>query len=961
MQILSASVPSANRDFQLRQAATDFKKAGKIAEVNKLALAALAACTCLTTLSAIIFFATVTVTLPMIITSVVVGVVALGVIALISLKLYKPIGQFKRYQQEKNSIAALINKFYSSKDHFLLLHFNENIKSLNDVIFNYSRFSNKVQLNAQIAGLQKKIQDELRDVQSLPLNVIGLTLQQRLDLYSRLIDQSNDSAPILVGKIGLLDLTGTTVDQRLALYEKMIQKCPELAEELAKEGVPGRLDLMGATGDQLLQFYFLIVETKAAAELFALKIEQFDLTILTSDQRFQLYSKAIRNHNHAVIGLMANGDKLGLDKNHRIDLYASFAKQKKLNCWMKYFHKLDMHDFIPEERLEFYKTMVKGYASEGLAENFDKLNLKSHEWLELCKEYLNEEESIQSLISHFDSVCIDDGDLFALVNCIIHKHREKQFVESDDFFAAIRDKNTKRQILIDFLSPLSEWGGSIDVSRFQSFTNEIQVIIDTLNQEPSQIISDERINELRAFINKNPKLSTLAKVIESRVLEINGMELERDQQKSDLMRWAAYTAGMLYELEDSQIALLSRQIGSNGNTVLDFISNNKTYRYHLLRASSLSAKKYFSLSLRMNWKHPATFLLAPLTEFGWNSPDIMTRLQTTIIEVSQIFQDPSLYNALIRCLLTIELNGPYTVQESEDILRYLIDILAKMSGNMASKLANASSASVSAQTMTQMNHVLIKNLAALTNLFQIANKQGLCCARLGTFPSEYFQIATKSSLGIEAIEDAEIRYQETFGRFRDPNAVFACMSKIDCLPLNTITKTKETFSAYINSVLKGNFHQIRYNTANNPDLQKIFAFNLNMESQWRTSYSMPMSHARLGEEEKKEEQSDPLYQRQRLVIEETDDPDKLLMLNDNVPISKFPAFLMDGAVRAILIKERGNPVATAFICLLWDQKNNAPVLLREDVYVTNQNIKVDVIDNVVKEKAKRMGIEIRLK
>ncbi len=105
---------------------------------------------------------------------------------------------------------------------------------------------------------------------------------------------------------------------------------------------------------------------------------------------------------------------------------------------------------------------------------------------------------------------------------------------------------------------------------------------------------------------------------------------------------------------------------------------------------------------------------------------------------------------------------------------------------------------------------------------------------------------------------------------------------------------------------------------------------------------------------------------------ETDDPCDLLLIgteiqgscqnvNDQPSLNKcLLAYLLDGKNKAIVIKgEDGKIVARSMLRLLWDDKNQKPILLQERLYSNVMDKTVEeAVDSWAKTRAKALGLTL---
>lgn len=835
------------------------------------------------------------------------------------------------------------------------------------------------------------------------LNLNGASVEQRLNLYAKILEAGESPAIFLAAKIRKLNLDGATLEQRLDLCTMIakggqkgtralinnlsqfdvgnapVQKRLKLCEEIVKqEEFPTKELLKGTTSQERVKLCEEVIKQG--------KFPNKDLLKGTTPQeRLTLYAMSAHFATQLTLFDNLNEDRLDLTETtpqERLELYKEIAKQGELKAEMLVLclSNLDLNGATANERLELYKVIVRQGTSPAtrLARRFSKSKLEfddqgkdlSKQSLELCKEILNQgEEAASALAKSFNQVTLRAKDLFSFSQYVVFKGLQRDFAESEVFFNSMPDPITRRQILIDLLSPPSGLRGSIDVSQYESFTHDIAPIIAILDKEPNQL-SENEIQDFKKFISIHPKLNILNSIIEN---------IEKEQTefvRAGLMSWAAYAAAVLNDLSIDQVA----QFGQILNRILSY--RNTSLRYTFMRSCShviqtpTGLEKYES-----TWDETkSTFLLATLTDFGL-APTELLQLRTQINQ-TRCLKDRKINSALAQLLLTINLYVPYEKEEAAHIAQCIIKALKqKPAGKIPhkpevvaqeeQKKKEEERIEKAGQTKKQATYAdqTKKDLATLTNVLQIFGKKEFL--RLVTSkeeePSAFFLANFEKLFVIEKMTDLMTRYENTFGQFRDPNALFTYLRTIDRLPDNEKKEVKATLNAYVNSVLKGNFQKTRYNPANSPHLRQIFSARPELEMLWCTpirSKNAAGSEPTEVEVKEKEEQANTRYQ-----TVDTDDPCNLLMIGTDVKgscmridgdpnkIKALISYPMNGEIRAIAYIPENIPTARVALRLMWDSKNQCPVILQERLYSNvDDSATEERVYNLAKEKAKAMGL-----
>lgn len=815
--------------------------------------------------------------------------------------------------------------------------YKELIKNIKNLGFNVER---TLQLCREITQTSPETVNELlHNFKELGLE--QATPKQLLDFSLIIAERSSEKTKLIIDKINTL---GSTPQERLELYKHLLAK---QGEEAACELVNyfNYLGLEQSTPEQLCDFGVLIAEQGQEAAQHLLKnLNKFDLGKITQKEHFKLYQAIAMQGQYACTSLF----------------------QKLINE--------DLGKMTVEENFQLCKALARlgGVQAAVLARRLDKIKLsetssdeqgysitKNYQ-LELIREILNQGDLAASALSKNPKLkdVLSNEELFSCLGYATVKGLQHYFIGSPMFKNL--DPVIKRQVLIDLLSPPSGLKGPVDPS-YQS--HDLAPILTILNKEPNQL-NEKEIEDFKTFIVNHPNLKTIFEPI------IKEIETQKGVIKTGLFRWAAYAAGVLSDLNADQI-----QAFAETGVLTHILSyQNMPLRYTFVRAfSHLMQNPNPTGIFYPEWKK-LTFLLAPLTGFGLSleeEEDLRTQINET-----RCLRDTKISTTLAQLLLIIGLNGPYEADTASHIAQRIIKTLEKPE-TPEKKPENALAAregeekedqGTKTTSQPQKADLTQKELTALTNILLMFGKEEFI--RFITTPkanaTSYFQDNFKKFFTVGEMKDFESRYETTFGKFRDPMALFTYLRAIERLPSHEKTAVKGTLGIYVDSVLNGTFKDVRYAPKNSPHLQQIFSTRPHLIDSWRKSMSPQNISSKTTEADAKEkgEQSNTRYR-----IVETDDPCDLLLIGTEVKgscqsISGDPnsnkallSFLMNGEVKAIAVKQGDKVVARVLMRLMWDDQNNKPVLLQEPLYsnVDDPTIK-QAINDAVLEKAKAMGI-----
>jgi hypothetical protein len=689
---------------------------------------------------------------------------------------------------------------------------------------------------------------------------------------------------------------------------------------------------------------------------------------------------------------------------------------------------LNVDEIKPENRLELYKLIARQGVLPAieLAENFDNLGLYDKngnefipgQTLALCKEILNQgADAAATLGVNFSQIKMPEEDIFPFLNYVVYKGLQKKFVENDEFFNSIPEE-FKIQALVDLLSPPSRLRGSIDLTLFESFTEPLAPLLPILNKEPGDI-NESDIQNLKIFISENPNLHALNPIINN--IEKDTQKMIRDSLVKDskkavkkgeakiteeaaffragMYSWLAYAAVVLDGLAPEQVDAI---IGSNS---LNLIASypHSSLRYSLTRLfSELPEEELEALSPSVNPDNNAqestqlqkiSLLLSPLTNFGASEQKNIA-LQTQI-KNTRALKQVSVSSALIQLLSTITLHGPYTQVEADKIADCIIKALKQPEITGKTEKSSKKEGEEKVKKEISTKEELTKNdLAALTNILQMLGKKEMfdfvAPENKNVSAETFFQNNFKKFFDVDEAEleklgmTFEDQYKKTFGQFRDPLALFSYYKGINRLPPNEKIPVLATLNTFVNTVLREDFKDVRYNPENSAHLTKVFNARPDLKSLWRTP--LPSKRVVNLEEEGEVTESEAIASAEDLESEtkekmelsdtdfelmEIDDPCDLFLIGTEIRGScqsvfadpqknqALTSYLMNGEIKAIGIKQNGKIVARVLMRLMWDEKNKCPVLLQEQLFANAMNETLaEAIYAFTKEKARSMRIPL---
>lgn len=204
---------------------------------------------------------------------------------------------------------------------------------------------------------------------------------------------------------------------------------------------------------------------------------------------------------------------------------------------------------------------------------------------------------------------------------------------------------------------------------------------------------------------------------------------------------------------------------------------------------------------------------------------------------------------------------------------------------------------------------------------------------------------------IKNYENFSKEFEEIFGKFRSPTAIYSYAGKLQELPTVEREKSLKHFSEFILETLKGQYYEARY--LGSPHLDAIFAASPGLKEKWIQGETIPYTREGKATDSPTESSSqidlnDPTQNKNaNWTVVDTDDPCDLLLCGtevmgscqniegDPVYTKGLVAYLQDGKNRLIAIKDANGKIQARSICRLLISDEGKPVLFLETIYPAN--------------------------
>jgi hypothetical protein len=324
------------------------------------------------------------------------------------------------------------------------------------------------------------------------LGLDELPVSDRLDLYRKMVRQGQGAASEVVTEFTKLRLDNLSLSERFELCKEIIAQGDGAAAK-----VLSHLTLLGLDNASLSDRFDLgmkaIVQGKHAARVLTLIYDELKIGELPIDKRLKLYKAMMRQRSvQATIWLIDNYEHLGLDEapsSERLDLAKLITKNGEVAVQ---YLAAGIINFIRgsyvSERLELYDSIMshgEGATIE-LACNYRDLGLNEESFplhLAFCKELSDETFEDPSLLAKlFTENCNDQKNLQLLFEAIgfshLHHFSQEDPFEAFDRFLSYNPKLSALKPLYDEIKKTKNPVHKQQLFRWAVYTAEILYDLD---------------------------------------------------------------------------------------------------------------------------------------------------------------------------------------------------------------------------------------------------------------------------------------------------------------------------------------------------------------------------------------------------------------------------------------------------------------------------------------------------
>ncbi len=324
-----------------------------------------------------------------------------------------------------------------------------------------------------------------------------------------------------------------------------------------------------------------------------------------------------------------------------------------------------------------------------------------------------------------------------------------------------------------------------------AFSGDLRSLSNILCKNKEQSISSEEVEAFRKLIAKHEKLHSI-NVLMDRILAYE------EPLRSSLLDWAAYTAGILYDLNDKNIESIKR-LGII-ETIFNLRNPLNRYKYsRLLTLMTINHSEFLAKTegLKHSWTGLAKLLMAPLIEHNDLAPE---KAKGFIQEVDKVkgFKDPKRFNSMAELFFAV-IEQQFSKEETDLCMDTALEVIQKIR-----------------EKKTKRNEKPLRGIVqisvafdAFANNLKIFGKEALItCMRSKNDPREYFIQNFKALFELQDLDHVEEMYSKTFGTFRDQMAIFSYKQSIK----NQDVEVKKGLTHYVRCVLLETFQTERYRT-----------------------------------------------------------------------------------------------------------------------------------------------------
>ncbi len=257
----------------------------------------------------------------------------------------------------------------------------------------------------------------------------------------------------------------------------------------------------------------------------------------------------------------------------------------------------------------------------------------------------------------------------------------------------------------------------------------------------------------------------------------------------------------------------------------------------------------------------------------------------------------------------------------------------------------------------------------LTTLFSLQddNLINVCLEALDDDSSSFQYINDPKIIGYLFKKIFEVKglsddLDKALSKIRKPNALIHYHSRLMELEKQDKEKALSVFLDFLKAALSGTLTGFRHKVENNPHLRKIFERFPELRAKWVEHKEMKIKDVDSTLDSKFENWSVmEVEDCSDLILQASEFYNSCVSLNGRLPkVHGLLGIMVDGKTHTILVKDAsGNPRAKARIVLLWDDKNEKPVLYVDAFDVqTGMNDLVKVVKQFVKIKADELELDM---
>lgn len=861
-------------------------------------------------------------------------------------------------------------------------------------------------------------------------------LNKRVSLCKTLSEETEWGAFALVNYLEELELEDLPVETYLSICIALAATNEEAACQLAKDFVV--IGQGSASLEQLIALCRTIASAgEGSAYVLVKKIKKFGLDGAEAEQLYSLCLHIISQGEEVACEVVDHLHTFKIKQipiERRLILYREIVRKGDAAA-SKLLEKIGdrgIKEAPLEKILDFCQEAAEQSPriSEKLAKCFHKLGVEkaeAHLKLALVKEIgWKSKKAAGRIATHFEKIGLNDERSLLSLAFLFSRLGFTKAWDAVGVRLSVVEEKMRRQFCLELWKPPAYLGDHSYSEFFNSFPDEHAPLVALLKRKERELPGMKAKQQFFDFVFSSKKLTPLHPLIED-------ISAKEEPLQSTLLDWAVYAAGILLDMDDEAIAALDKS-----ELLLEIYRHKKPLnRYPLMRFLALQAKacpeELLAGKAEKPWIRFTSLLLFPLREYGL-SMEWEKRLFKTIARVKD-FHDHDKFTSLSHFLLELYAHAPYPPGVINDIAKKICGFFEKkVSRKKRSKSA-------------------IKDFVALTNVLNVFGRTTFCQCILAenSDPASFFVNKLSTLFHLPGENYSMRQFLNTFGKFREPNALFAYLRSVKNLPEKDGNAVLQSLGSYVAAVMDGTFPAIRYLAEGKPHLTKVFGAREEIRAFWmesapprktalkggskpfdykgffeikicrdrhinpallpRLAYYLQGGQGEIAEAESAMDQLQnsiiKLCERKiaieeflkevsalsnlpavflndlkaleqgemagKYVIMESHDACDLFLLGSEVKGSCLSvegdsannkclmSYLMNGEVKAIAVKEKeeGKMKARSILRLMWDEKQQTPVILLERIYPVGADGAIE--EAIVKwalEKARAMKIPV---